>query len=147
MLSKKFPSELWSRCDQWKYFFLYLKSSVSKNELLFHKNFIYTREATSIHVKMNQVIWIKIPSYEINQKEDTVWKFHDFSILQILREIDFDDTRSATSAILTHLVALNFVFCEFLHFLKAEISQINKIQSKGKHGSFTASKFSKIDFT
>ena len=32
------------------------------------------------------------------------------------------------SAVLVHLGALNFDFYEFLHFLKAEIYQINKIQ-------------------
>ena len=37
-----------------------------------------------------------------------MWKFHDFSITQILREIKFGDSRSAKSAILTHLEALNF---------------------------------------
>ena len=52
---------------------------------------------------------------------DTVWKFHDFSITQILREINFKDFRSAKSAISTRLEALNFDFYEFFHFLKAEI--------------------------
>ena len=51
----------------------------------------------------------------------TVWKFHNFAITQILREIKFEDSRSAKSAIFTHLEALNFDFYEFLHFLKAEI--------------------------
>ena len=58
-----------------------------------------------------------------------MWKFHDFSITQILREINCGDSRSAKSAILTHLEALNFDLDELLHFLKAEIYQINKIQS------------------
>ena len=39
---------------------------------------------------------------------DTVWKFHDFSITQILREINFRDSKSAKSAIFTHFEALNF---------------------------------------
>ena len=47
----------------------------------------------------------------------TVWKFHDFSITQILREINFEDSRRAKSAILTHLEALDFdffmIFCTF----------------------------------
>ena len=43
-----------------------------------------------------------------------VWKFHDFSIAQILREINFGDCRSAKSAILTHLEALNFDLFNFL---------------------------------
>ena len=59
----------------------------------------------------------------------TVWKFHDFSTIQILREINFMDSRSAKSVILTHLEALNFDFYAFLHFLQAEIYQINKNQS------------------
>ena len=58
----------------------------------------------------------------------TVWKFHNFSINQILREIYFGDSRSAKSAILTQLEALKFDFNEFLHFLKAELHQINQIQ-------------------
>ena len=53
-------------------------------------------------------------------------KFHDFAITQILREINFEDSEGAKSAILTHLKALNFDFYVFLHFLKAEIDQIKK---------------------
>ena len=58
-----------------------------------------------------------------------MWKFYDFSITQILREINFWDSRSAKAAILTHLEGLNFDFYEFLQFLKAEIYQMNKIHS------------------
>ena len=61
--------------------------------------------------------------------KNTVWKFHDFSITQILREIHFWDSRSAKSANLAHLEALNLDFHEFLHVLRAEIDQINKFQS------------------
>ena len=56
-------------------------------------------------------------------------KFYDFSVTQNLREINFENSRSAKSAIFTHWEALNFDFCEFLHFLKAENYQINGIQS------------------
>ena len=55
-----------------------------------------------------------------------MWKFHAFSVAQILRKIKFGDSRSAKSAILTHLEVLNFDFNEFLHFLKAEFYPINK---------------------
>ena len=58
-----------------------------------------------------------------------MWKFQDFSVTQILREINFWDSKNAKLAILTHLEALNFDFQEFLHFLKAVIYQIDKIQS------------------
>ena len=51
----------------------------------------------------------------------TVWKFQDFSMSQILREINFRESRNAKSAILSHLEALNFDFNEFWHFLEAEI--------------------------
>ena len=71
-----------------------------------------------------------------------MWKYHDFSITQILREIKFGDARSAKYAIFMHLEALNFDFYEFLHFLKAEIYQFNKIQSPfiGQNGSFHISR-------
>ena len=55
-------------------------------------------------------------------------KFHDFSITQILREINFGDSRSAKSAILTHLEDFNVEFYEFSHFFEAEFYQISKIQ-------------------
>ena len=53
-----------------------------------------------------------------------MWKFQDFSITYILREINFGGSRSAKPAILTHLEARNFEVYEVLHFLKAEIYKI-----------------------
>ena len=44
-----------------------------------------------------------------------MWKFHNFSLTQILSEINFEVSRSAKSAILTLLEALNFYFYERLH--------------------------------
>ena len=78
-----------------------------------------------------------------------MWKFHDFAATHILREINFWDSRSAKSAILTHLEALNFDFHGFLHFLKAEIYQIDHFQSpkNAKNGSCRTSRIPKIDFT
>ena len=52
-------------------------------------------------------------------------KFHDFSITQILREINFEDSRCTKSAILSHLEAQNFDFYEFVHVLKALPNQQN----------------------
>ena len=46
----------------------------------------------------------------------TVWKFQNFCIIQILREINFEDFWSAKSAILTHLEALKSYFYDFLHY-------------------------------
>ena len=56
-----------------------------------------------------------------------MWKFQDFAITDIFREINFAHSRNAKSAILTHLQALNFDFREFLH--SADIYYINTIQS------------------
>ena len=61
--------------------------------------------------------------------ESTVRKFHDFCIIQNLREINFEDSWSAKSAILTHLEALNFDFYEFLHFLRDEFTKWKKFKA------------------
>jgi len=68
--------------------------------------------------------------FQIHQntfEKRTVWKFHYIHVTQILREINFGDSTSAKPAISTHLEGLNLNSYEFLHFLKAEIYQINKI--------------------
>ena len=76
-------------------------------------------------------------------------KIAEFSVTQILREINFRESRSVKSAVFTYLEALNFNFYKFLHLLKAEIYQISKIQSpkNDKNYSFGTSRLSKIDFT
>ena len=56
-----------------------------------------------------------------------MWKFQDFCIIEILREINFEDSRSGKTAIYSHVEASNFDFYEFLHFLEDEI-QVSKIQ-------------------
>jgi len=42
--------------------------------------------------------------------ENTVWNFHSFSITQILREINFGDSRSAKSAVFVILESVNFLY-------------------------------------
>ena len=61
----------------------------------------------------------------------------------------FLSLRFYVKSILGILEALNFGFYEFLHFLKGEIDQINKIQSpiNGKYGSVITSRIPKINFT
>ena len=44
-------------------------------------------------------------------------KFQDFSVIQILREINFGESRSPKTAVFVIFGALNFVDYEFLHFL------------------------------
>ena len=50
----------------------------------------------------------------------------NFYITQILREINFLGSRSAKSAISTHLRTLNLDFYEFFHFLDVEITKLTK---------------------
>ena len=72
-----------------------------------------------------------------------VWKFHNFSITQILREINIWDSRSAKYTILTHLEALNVYFHDFLQFMMAQFTKLAKLKPlKLQNGSFGASKFS-----
>ena len=75
-----------------------------------------------------------------------MWKCHDFSITQILREIKLGDSRSTKSAILIHLQALISDLDEFVHFLKAEIHSNHTFRAP-KNGSFTNPRSSKFDFT
>ena len=65
-------------------------------------------------------LFVNLTKFEQVQ-EGTVWKFQDLSVTQILREINFWDSKNARLAILTHLEALNFDFYEILHFSKGEI--------------------------
>ena len=76
-------------------------------------------------------------------------KITEFFVTQILREIKFGESRGSKSAISTHSMDLNFDICEFLHFLKVQIYQIDKIQCPQYCQTcyFRNSRFSKIDFT
>ena len=75
-----------------------------------------------------------------------MWKFQNFSITQILREIKFGDFGGPKNAILTHLEALNFDLYEFLYFLKAKNckNQNSEPLKTAKTAIFT---LAKIDFT
>ena len=87
-----------------------------------------TEKSGHFHTVHHQSKLFYVKSYYKNsQLQCTVWKLHDFSITQILHEINFGDSRSAKSAISTHVKALNFDSYAFLHFMKAEIYQIDKI--------------------
>ena len=56
----------------------------------------------------------------------TVWKFHDFPITQILREINFGESRSSKTAFFAILVALNFV--DLINFSPQKVQKILKIK-------------------
>ena len=78
-----------------------------------------------------------------------MWKFKKFSDTQNFREINFRDFRGSKTAILAHVEALNFDFCEFLHFGKAEIYPNHEFIAPkiAKMTFFEPLTFSKIGFT
>ena len=51
-----------------------------------------------------------------------------FSITQILREINFEDSKSAKHTITTHLEVLNIDLNEFVNFWKLKFIKFNKIK-------------------
>ena len=73
----------------------------------------------SLHLALTKEILSKRLFVFHSVVNSTVWKFQDFFITQILREINFEDSRSANSAILRHL----WIFVLF----EADIYQIDKI--------------------
>ena len=60
-------------------------------------------------IKFGIAAFVDMPFPDYIWEWNTVWKFHDFYITQILREINFWGSRSAKSAILAHLVVLKIV--------------------------------------
>ena len=57
----------------------------------------------------------------------TVWKFQDFSITQILREINFVDYRGAKTTVLCHFRGSEF--CSFGKFQPSKSAKFHKIQN------------------
>ena len=58
-----------------------------------------------------------------------MWKLQDFSVIQILREIDANHFEAPKTANLTLWVALNFEFMGIFDTLKCEIIRKTKIQT------------------
>ena len=59
----------------------------------------------------------------------TVWKFHDFPISEMLREINFGESRSSKSAIFAFFEGLNFVKLVNFSLQKAQKFVKIKVQS------------------
>ena len=78
-----------------------------------------------------------------------MWKFQNFSVSQILREIKVGQPEASQMVILKYLEALNFMFDKFLHLEKAEIDQKSKLRviKIAQNGIFRTFRISKIDFT
>ena len=58
-----------------------------------------------------------------------MWKFHDFSVTQILREINFEESRSFKTAFITISGAMNFG--EFGKIRPSISEKMHKIKIQG----------------
>ena len=67
---------------------------------------------TQMKMTLNQTITSTTCIVTTKRENFTVWKLQNFSVTHILREINFGDSKSAKSAILSQLEALNFDFYE-----------------------------------
>ena len=96
--------------------FSWLDFEYQKPEPNFNDSLVYGVAAKLFSIKNNKntIALETAAGGKVNSKY-TVWKFHNFSITHILREINYEYI-STTSAILSQLEALNFDFYEFLHF-------------------------------
>ena len=84
--------------------------AAAATELLTHQNVSKIRFQLSLSKCQKSIMILDVNFWLFNCRDFTVWKFHDFSITQILRQINFGDSWSAKSAILPHLEALNYNF-------------------------------------
>ena len=50
-----------------------------------------------------------------------MWKYQDFTVTYILREINFGESRSSENAILAILAAVNFEFLEIFDIFNSKI--------------------------
>ena len=74
-----------------------------------------------------------------------MWKFREFSIIQILSEINFGECRSSKNAIFAILGALNFV--SFVKFGSSKIDNIQSLKMCYIDRFWDSSRFANFDFT
>ena len=94
----------WILLSLWQKVFFFGKMSKILNEIVV---------LTELFCSMKQLIhklFITLLLIVLQLFSTTLWNFHDFSVIQILHEINFGDCRSAKSAISAHWEALNFDF-------------------------------------
>ena len=85
------------------------------------------------HDLIFQIIIQKMKLFTINadvlRSENTVRKFQDFSVIQILREINFEECRSSKTAFFAISGALNFV--DLVDFSLQKVQNFIKTQIQG----------------
>ena len=73
---------------------------LSKVRVDFEKILQWLFKMLKMHFRTQCLQCAFVTSYIHGYEKYTVWNFHDFSTTQILREINFSDSRSAKSAVL-----------------------------------------------
>ena len=88
-------------------------------------------------LKVQKLLFWHLRFWIFQKRKFTVWIFHDFSITQILREINFWDPRSFKSAI----------FCPFGQFQLPKRAKIHNIRIYNlcQNGRFQSWKLTKIE--
>ena len=125
--------DVWLHSFWWKYDFIVFKARLAFDYSAFWQHYIVNhRQGFQLCKQFHFLFEIGKKTWKSRVRFRTrfsqpigscsVWKFHNFSISLILREINFGDSRSAKYAIIPHLGALKIdFFYDFLHFLKAEM--------------------------
>ena len=89
----------------WNHFQLHVGTLVRST--LISRKFWLIEKSWHFHTVLISLLWLY-----------TVWKFHNFSITKILREINSLGFQKCKICHLTHLEGLNFDFYEFLPFFE-----------------------------
>ena len=78
---------------------------------------------------LSKYIFSKDSKLDTSNYTHTVWKCHDFSITQNLREINVWDSTSEKSVIWTYLEALNFDFFKLYTFGRLKSTKLTKLRA------------------
>ena len=81
---------------------IYSTSYQTVKHAISHKQEVFQNDIWFYHLLVKRHLYIK--RYRV-----TVWKFHDFSVIQILREINFGESWGSKTAIFAIFGALNIV--------------------------------------
>ena len=100
---------------------------------------------------LTKKLYFRLTKYRPGQPnwESTMWKFQDFSAIQILREINFGHFEASKTAILTVWAAPNFWCLDIFDIFNCEIFQKSKYEAFKivKTAIFDILKSAEIDFT
>ena len=100
---------IFRKSTSWLTIFLIQRKSLNGKNIFFHAQLLPNGPLNADHfLAISWVNCLKIPAFTCYQF--TVWIFQDFSVTQILREINFGEFRSSKTAIFAIKGALNFVY-------------------------------------